>query len=182
MKKVLFVILMAAFIIPAMVSCKKGPNDPGVSLKSRDSRLIGAWKLVSFTGTKQTYAGLDPITISYRFDGNNYTATSSGTSISGTGSFTMEILKDGGFTYSEGYTPSGGTASVYSGTDFWYWADNDNNKIAVRFGDGGVNLFTSGQYNIDKLSTKELILTFYNYQNNNGDIYSDDWVYNFEPS
>ena len=40
------VIIIAA---PAITSCKKGEEDPFLSLKSRKARLVGEWKLVSGT-------------------------------------------------------------------------------------------------------------------------------------
>jgi hypothetical protein len=46
MKKVFLVMLAALIVIPAFQSCKKGENDPAISFRSRDARLIGNWKLV----------------------------------------------------------------------------------------------------------------------------------------
>jgi hypothetical protein len=181
MKRFMIAILVHALASPMFVGCKKGANDPGLSLKSRNSRLIGEWKLVSFEGTYQGVSGGSAYTTTYKFDGNNYTASSSGSSVSGTGSFTMEIAKDGIYTYSESFTPSGGAAVVTNGSNFWYWGDNDNNKIAVSFGDGGYNLFFTGLYNIDKLSSKQLVLKRYYSYNDDGEIYARDFTYTFEP-
>jgi hypothetical protein len=43
-KIALFVVLAAAFVLP---SCKKGENDPFLSLHSRKARVVGEWKLTS---------------------------------------------------------------------------------------------------------------------------------------
>jgi hypothetical protein len=181
MKRFLIAVLVLALASPIFVGCKKGENDPGISLKSRNSRLIGEWKLVSFEGTYQGVSSGTAYTVTYKFDGNNYTESSNGSSASGTGSFTMEIGKDGVYTYSESFTWSGGTAVVTNGSNFWYWGNNDNNKIAVQFGDGGYNLFGSGLYNIDQLSSKQLTLKRYYSYNDDGDLYQRDFTYVFEP-
>lgn len=36
---------LVALAIPTFTGCKKGENDPGISVKSRDSRISGVWKL-----------------------------------------------------------------------------------------------------------------------------------------
>lgn len=45
MKKVLFSIAAVAIVATSFTSCKKGENDPGISLKSRKGRLKGEWAL-----------------------------------------------------------------------------------------------------------------------------------------
>ncbi len=171
MKKVLAALIMVAFIMPAFVACKKGAEDPSISLASRNGRLIAIWKLTKMEGTYTYVSGGTIYTRTYAFDGTTYSETLSpgGLSWSGTGNYQMEVAKDGILTFSESYTPSGGSADVLSGEDFWYWAGNDNNKIAVYLGAGGDNLFWGGQYNILKLSSKELILTLYYKDVDNGE-------------
>ncbi len=50
MKKILSFTLVAAmlFSIPFINGCKKGEDDPFLSLRSRDSRITGTWKLDSY--------------------------------------------------------------------------------------------------------------------------------------
>jgi hypothetical protein len=62
MKKFLLVMLVAMIAIPTFQSCKKGENDPAISLKSRKARLCGDWKLIKGNetiiysdGTTETY-------------------------------------------------------------------------------------------------------------------------------
>ncbi len=45
MKKVLFSIAAVAIVATSLTSCKKGENDPALSLKSRKGRLKGEWAL-----------------------------------------------------------------------------------------------------------------------------------------
>lgn len=182
MKKVLVALLMAAVIMPAFIACKKGAEDPSISLKSRNARLIAEWKLKGMEGTYQYYSGATLMTRTYNFDGTTYSETINpgGVSISGTGNFTMEVAKDGIYTFSESFTPSGGSANVVSGEDYWYWSTNDNNKIAVNFGAGGSNLFWSGQYEILELSSKELKVTLYWKYTDNGETEFADITWTFE--
>ncbi|MEI6852272.1 MAG: hypothetical protein WCL06_05490 [Bacteroidota bacterium] len=45
MKKFVFIALVLIIVMPAFQSCKKGANDPAISLKSRKARLCGVWNL-----------------------------------------------------------------------------------------------------------------------------------------
>ncbi|HBS85416.1 MAG: hypothetical protein A2W91_16540 [Bacteroidetes bacterium GWF2_38_335] len=63
MKKILTYILVAMIIAPVLNSCKKGEDDPFLSLKSRDGRLEGEWVLKSVEGTQ---TGTDESTATYK--------------------------------------------------------------------------------------------------------------------
>jgi hypothetical protein len=182
MKKVLLVIVMAAIMMPAFVSCKKGENDPSISFKSRNSRLIGKWKLTKVEGTNQYVTGGSSVTETHAFNGTIYTVTVSpgGGSYQATGSFEMEILKDGAYTFTESFTPSGGTASIETGASYWYWLGNDNSKVAVDLVGGGGNIFQGGIYNVDELKSKELILTWTTTSTSDGDPDNSNFTYTFE--
>jgi hypothetical protein len=45
MKKTIFYLSLLLVFFSGMTSCKKGENDPSLSLKSRKARLTGEWKL-----------------------------------------------------------------------------------------------------------------------------------------
>ncbi len=55
-KKAFIVLASVAVALPLMDGCKRGPNDPGISLKSRDSRISAVWSLsggtITITETK----------------------------------------------------------------------------------------------------------------------------------
>lgn len=176
----MIVLLVAAFAMPILDGCKKGPNDPAISLKSRDARLIATWKLTKIAGTRQSVDGLgDPYTITYAYDGTTYTESYSGSSYSGTGSFEMTIDKDGAISSKESFTPNGGSANVVSGTGTWYWYENDNSKSSVYVDVYSDYLFNTGTYVIDELKSKELILHWAYTENDNGDIYNADVFFTF---
>jgi len=51
-------------------SCKKGENDPSLSLRSRKARLTGEWQLSAYEGTSESVSGSgSKITTTYSFDG-----------------------------------------------------------------------------------------------------------------
>jgi hypothetical protein len=162
MKKVLVALLMAAIIMPAFIACKRGAEDPGLSLRSRDSRLLGTWKLSKMTGTWQYYAGVTLMTRTYAYDEPTFSSTLNpgSTTESGSGTYEMVILKGGLFQYTETFTPSGGTAWSYIGEDQWNWLDNDKSKAFVYL-PGMCYLFWSNTFEIVELANKELKVRFY---------------------
>lgn len=64
LKKLLFIVAIIGFILP---SCKKGENDPFLSLRSRKARITGEWNLTS--GTKYFTENDSSNTVNY--DGIN---------------------------------------------------------------------------------------------------------------
>ena len=50
-KKTIIVLLVGAVLVSFLDSCKKGEDDPAISLKSRTARLKGEWELVSGVGS-----------------------------------------------------------------------------------------------------------------------------------
>lgn len=97
-----------------IISCKKGPEDPGLSLRSRKARLEGNWigsgiiseinntredKLgISFIENTRTNAGENDITINY--ESSNLSYTSSGT----INNYIFDIDKEYNFNYAIQYT------------------------------------------------------------------------------
>jgi hypothetical protein len=129
-KKLIIALSVAALVAPTLESCKKGENDPGLSLRSRKGRVAGEWKVskmdykASSTGSSvETYTPISgPATVtntSYTqdetisFDGtnfkhtekysntNNNVTTTSDTTYTGTGEIKFTFEKDGTFTKSE---------------------------------------------------------------------------------
>jgi hypothetical protein len=118
--KNLFKTLIAVAIVSVTVqSCKKGEDDPALSLRSRDARLIGEWKLTKYdskrdvrdASTNTTVNGISrtqTLSITEAFDGSVQTTTVSYQDVSSPGgtdsenttyrenyTMEMEILKDG---------------------------------------------------------------------------------------
>lgn len=90
-------VLAAAFVFGG-TSCKKGEDDPFLSVKSRKSRLTGQWKMTSMTWTDKTTQGGST-------DTETWVSTDGETLI---------------------YTESDGTVSEWSVQDISYMFDKDN--------------------------------------------------------
>jgi hypothetical protein len=194
MKKVLLVLLIAAFAMSAFVSCKKGANDPSVSLNSRNSRLIGDWKLTAIAGTNVWHCTTTDsnYTTTYAYNGTTFTRNTSPytahvitfhyVNVTATYSFDMTIGKDGAFTTNEVYSQNGAPSSeVFTYNGYWYWDNNDNSKVAVNLPYAMYYIYNSnGRYEIDRLASKELILTFIESWVDNGVTGSTNMKYTFE--
>jgi len=166
MKRLLLVLLVAVMAIPTFQSCKKGADDPAISLKSRKARLCGDWTLTSgtitFTSSTTSVNTYNGTTVSYSTGGSvSYTQTMS---IVKDGTFKLTILDDGDQYAYEGqwyfmdgnkdkkikdkecvgfvetkltYTPAGGTSSITS------WVSTNPDMI----------------WQLDELKSKEIIVT-----------------------
>ena len=149
-------------------NCKKGENDPFLSLKSRDARITSTWKLVkSENTTVNTYifsGTTNTDTYTSTFDGNNMTQSYNGGS-SSTSSYSMEfdIQKDGRYTVT--IIEDGDT---YIDTGFWWWLNDTKKKTRIVFRND------SDSFEVNQLKSKELILkqeSYYKETNQNGEIH-----------
>ncbi len=109
MKIALLMLLTAVLILP---SCKKGENDPFMSLKSRKARLCGEWDLKEGTMTQTSGS----TTVTYSFNGSTCTYSMSGTSASFAYTEKVTIDKDGTYKIE---TNSDGDLSTEEGA--WYF-------------------------------------------------------------
>lgn len=175
MKRFLLVLLVAIIAIPAFQSCKKGENDPALSLVSRNARITAEWKLTGIEATRTRVAGGNTVVTTLSYDGSILTMTQGGVSVTATGSYTMTIEKWGKMSWSETYTV-GGNTDVQTATGYWEWVDSDKNKSYVIL-EGGDHLFTGGLCRIDRLASKELVIIDEGNANDNGD--TDVWSYKY---
>jgi len=166
MKKVnkfLIVALIAFMAMPVLNSCKKGADDPGISLKSRKSRLVGEWTLQSGTKT-------------YVFSGQTATMTFTNTMVTisyGGSTFTYQYTEKAEFMKNNTFK----TTVMYDGeieVTEGYWAfmegyDDLKNKecIVIRvksyLDPNGATLYTGDEmpasvWRFRKLSSKETII------------------------
>lgn len=82
MKKSILMLAAGALLL-ATPSCKKGENDPFLSLSSRKARISGEWNVSSFESESHNYDGSDSWHNTQSFDGTKITGTWSQT-VSGT--------------------------------------------------------------------------------------------------
>lgn len=113
MKKIFVYMIIVSVAAPFFSSCKKGENDPFISLRSRKSRVAGEWEVTSAKGS-QIETGPFSSNYSWTFDGSVYTETSGSgsSSVSRTMEYTFD--KNGEYTFEE--TING---SIYKSKGTW---------------------------------------------------------------
>ncbi|MEI6766095.1 MAG: hypothetical protein WCM76_10660 [Bacteroidota bacterium] len=171
MKKFLLVVLVGALALPVFQSCKKGPNDPAISFKSRSARLVGEWKIFKGVEVQNNAGTITNINI----DNSTYSETSGGTTVTGVITTEISIKKDGTYTWKQTLTIAGTTEiDEQEGTWSFLGANSANtikNKQCVAFqcnkstnisgSTTTVSTYTGWWptvYNIDELKSKEIIL------------------------
>ncbi len=155
MKKSISLITLAVVMFSGVffTGCKKGEDDPFISLKSRDARITAKWKLVNYEGLESgiSFFSGESYTTTIAYNGTLLTTTSTSNGVESIPfTYEMEILKDGELTYTQ---VSDG--SVQSGKEYWFWLNNTDNKTGIILG-GPLGEI----YQIDRLSSSELILSY----------------------
>jgi hypothetical protein len=171
MKKVKFALIMLMAAVLILPACKKGANDPFISLKSRKARLVGEWTLKDGT-TTQTSGGTTYTTV---YNGTTATYTISGQSFTQAYTQKTTINKDG--TYESDINDNG---DLTTEKGIWFFAGKSKeldlkNKESVVFritsnvqtSSGTTSTTTysgtdcpSYTINIDELKGKEMIIIF----------------------
>lgn len=142
-KNLLFLALAVIASSTLLSSCKKGENDPFLSLKSRDARITALWKLTSAESSENN----DGSIFTTNFDGSimtNYFP--GGFTDNYSYSLSIEIKKDG--TYQSIETDDGNIETV---DGRWNWLNSAKNKTSIR-------LDNMGTFEVNGLRSKELIL------------------------
>lgn len=182
MRTILTYILLGALIVP-FTSCKKGENDPFLSLKSRKSRLVGDWELTSgevtttSTGSGSTYT----TTETYNGSSKVTSSTSGSSSVTYTETWTFEkdesfsntVNEDGKSYVSSGFWQFGGknkSADLKNKETLVVTSTKDvgPNSLSTKDGKG---VAVDGVITLDKLSNKEIVMLIeYTYS------FSSGWV------
>jgi hypothetical protein len=190
MSKKIFYFALIAIIIAGMstvTSCKKGENDPFLSLRSRKARITGEWKLSQGTITSSFTSGSLSGSSTQIYTGS--TCTSDGNTYSYSENLT--IKKDG--TYEVVIVDDG---FVYTVKGLWFFAgkikDLDiKNKEAVvfseqQYNESGYSETYKGLYGgdvmiIDQLKNKEIIFKgSFSYAGASGSTGTDTYDRTFE--
>lgn len=164
--------LIIAFLsIFTLSTCKKGVDDPAISLLSRKNRLTGTWSLtkgyVSLTSYKTNTA---PFNSNFELYNGSGILTQSGTLIAYDLSYTLSLMfeKDGNFRVIENF--AGITLNSSGKWNFGSGVGKTKNKEEVFIkldnitsGDTGNHLFnnfgTEFSYKIKELRNNELVIT-----------------------
>jgi hypothetical protein len=163
LNRILVVLMVAAFTLPMLNSCKKGEGDPFLSLKSREGRLKGSWELVA--GTENGTSGSYTYTVTYT--GALATWMSDGQTGSYPYTEKMEFLKDNIFkvTVME-------DGDIFMMEGFWAFMDGydevaDKEAVVIRVkqqtSGSNVNMYTGDNMPVfvirfNKLSSSEAII------------------------
>jgi hypothetical protein len=122
MKKLAALMALAACAL-LFTTCKKGKDDPMISLLTRKARVVGDWRLtkgsVSLTWLESQGSGYNEL---FTFEGSEmsvHTTESSGPPIIYVGKYVLSLnfKKDGTFTLTE--TITGMTASSFAASGTW---------------------------------------------------------------
>ncbi len=138
MKKLFFLAAGALFLSANLSSCKKGENDPTLSLKSRKARLTGEWTVTSINGlNSQIYSNPDNpnnMISEYIYNGSTQTNTTKdgngtvlGTSTSDEFTLTFSFKKDGTFTITQKETAN--SIEMTSSGNWIFLNKNKNSKL-----------------------------------------------------
>lgn len=168
MKKLILFSLIACMGALTFTGCKKGTEDPFITIKSRDGRLTHKWKLKSITGTEVdvTVFGSSTTTETTTTSYDGTTLTESTVTVSGsmsntsnsttTGTFEITFDKNGKQSYTVTYT-SGSTTTTKTAEGEWFWLNTNKNRDHISIEADGTILM-SGVYYIERLAGKEMIL------------------------
>lgn len=180
MKKLLILGLAALATAGTLQSCKKGENDPFMSLRSRKARLAGEWKLSSSEGkSEQTYMG-STSTTTRTYDGTTETTVQTlggGSPMTTTSTYTLQLTIEKDGTYTQVHTDTeDGEVTTTKGTWIFLKRSKENelkNKEAILLtqtsttegGETATMDDLNGQViEIDQLKNKEMIWkTSYSY-------------------
>lgn len=169
---------LALVAVGTFAGCKKGENDPGISLKSRKSRLTGEWKLTK--GEAKSTSGGNTTTVT--FTETSATQVSGGTTTNFTYSMEYKFEKDGTYTLNEVATYPGGSPETTKEVGRWAFIGGNKsadykNKEALLLsstsrtysGTGTCNCtFTDSNpdagdiWEIDQLKGKEMVIKYKN--------------------
>ncbi|HOH84694.1 MAG TPA: hypothetical protein PLI16_08800 [Bacteroidales bacterium] len=141
MKKNFFLLAIIVIATAALPSCKKGENDPALSLLSRKARLVGDWVLTGGSVTTLYSDGDTEITI---YNGSERTIVTNGVT-SNTTVYTKKfsIFKDGSFTKS-----TTDDNDIYSSEGAWYFCPK-NKELDLKSKESFAFSTTKQYYSLD---------------------------------
>ena len=161
MKKLLFLSAIITAIVALSVSCRKGPNDPFLSIRSRDSRIVGSWKIkgLAIDSTVAMTSSLKTDDRKYHIDFVNDSlkifSDPNGNTKDSVYKEILTINEDGSYIDSIVSKKNGTTLNkLRIVRNEWYWTEAKKKK-------DGIVLVGYGAFRIDRLAWKELVLTSY---------------------
>lgn len=141
-------------IIVVFLGCKKGEEDPFISLKSRNGRITGSWVLIEENYTNESTSSLGTSTETRTFDGTTrtYQGTLGGVPYSLSFAYSRKITIEKEGTYFEEIMEDGDTETK---TGYWWWLKNGKKKTRIALDDD------DNSFELVRLTNKELITRTY---------------------
>lgn len=177
MKKFILPLILLVTVSSVYVGCKKGPDDPFFTIKSRQGRMVGVWKVSSYAVNGYEYiSGDTTLSIPSGSCGTLTTKLHSGINM------TFEFKDNGEYTTSQqdttvttltysapsatcvnGTTTDVGTTSITSGN--WTFAGGvgdykNKEQLVISSWDASSGSEVSDVIDIVKLSSKQIVLTY----------------------
>jgi hypothetical protein len=149
------ILLIAAGVL--LGSCKKGKDDPFLSLKFRNKRIQQEWVLKNMSYLYMNESNGNTYITEETYDGTTLTRVYTENGFSFTGAYKVQFVLDirkGGI-YS--YTLSDDNNSESLET-LWHWVDTDKKKSSIWLTDFPYS-YLDEPILIDRLSSKELVLS-----------------------
>ena len=158
-------LLILTVILANLAGCKKGENDPFLSFRSRDGRIIGEWTISNYNYSETQKNGNTTTNVEVTYAGSTYTSTKSSGNPPADAteySYTLKIDEGGKVTLTT-TTKNGNQTGTFVEEGTWIWGTNNKNKSAIMLAVAGDqsnrNYFSGGMFNLDQLKNKEVILT-----------------------
>jgi hypothetical protein len=171
-KKILIISLVVVSGAGFLQSCKKGENDPFLSLRTRRARITGEWTMTGMTSTTVQTLGSSSSTTSRTYSDGTETSTYTytGGSMTTTDHYTIvnTFRKDG--TYTEVYTTDSDVTTIEGTWMFLNKSKEDklknkeailltNTKTTSSGGTTTVNDLSGQVFVIDELRNKKMVWT-----------------------
>jgi opacity protein-like surface antigen len=180
---------LAVLLMLVMPSCKKGENDPAISLHTRKGRVAGEWKVTSGKGTSQyTPVNGTSTTTKWSMTRDSYTTTDQwGTATTQPRTIEYKFERDGTFTITDtensevttikgrwNFNDGTGDVKAKSQLVMFYTEVADNSGTSVWSGYKGTFV-----YDIDELRNKKMAWKYSNnatYPWSTKDFYNEEWT------
>jgi hypothetical protein len=150
MKKSHLLLLLCLVTASVSTGCKRGEDDPAISLTSRDGRLMREWKLVGWDRVvTENDNGVE--TVSTRsYDGTVLTTTN-GNGNTSTRTYSLDLVFDKNGYFEATEVEDG---DLLNDIGYWQWLNSDKNKVVLLL----TNNVFGGSLRVRRLSTKDLVL------------------------
>ena len=127
MKKILLAVIVSLSII-VIPSCKKGEDDPFISIRSRDARITAKWKLVNLESTSSGPSSTTTSVLNGSLLTVTYTSPSYGSS-SSTSSYSLDLEINSDGTSSSTEILDG---DISTSKSTWNWKNDNNDKFSFK--------------------------------------------------